>query len=281
MSKVLKRPMFRIGGSANDGIMSMTQPRKNYDEGSDVMQQAEMNRKLFQQFVGPGRSERNRLMDLLLEGSLELGAGAGAGKKLPQALALSFKGPAQRFIKSGQDEENFQRQLGLSAVTSALKRRDEMELAKLKYGMEAGKDADLKIREIMSQYTINRPQATNFQNFLLSKNQIERITGLPVFTDPLTLAEKKNKDGQPILTVDKPKNMQEGIYFDPKNGKYIKIQGGVALIGNSIQELIQPKQGTIRVEQPYKERISEAFEKIREQKRMEKDQPGPIDTTFQ
>jgi len=281
MSKVLKRPMFRIGGSTNDGVVSLATPRKNYQEGSDVTQQAEMNRKLFQQFVGPGRSERNRLMDLLLEGSLELGAGAGAGKKLPQALALSFKGPAQRFIKSGQDEENFQRQLGLSAVTSALKRRDEMELAKLKYGMEAGKDADLKIREIMSQYTINRPQATNFQNFLLSKNQIERITGLPVFTDPLTLAEKKNKDGQPILTVDKPKNMQEGIYFDPKNGKYIKIQGGVALIGNSIQELIQPKQGTIRVEQPYKERISEAFEKIREQKRMEKDQPGPIDTTFQ
>ena len=35
MSKILKRPMFRIGGSVNDGIMSMAAPRKNYKYGTD------------------------------------------------------------------------------------------------------------------------------------------------------------------------------------------------------------------------------------------------------
>jgi hypothetical protein len=35
MSRILKRPMFRIGGSANEGIVSMAQPRKNYEDGSD------------------------------------------------------------------------------------------------------------------------------------------------------------------------------------------------------------------------------------------------------
>jgi hypothetical protein len=42
MSKILKRPMFRIGGSANDGIMSMAAPRKNYQEGSEY-EKKEMN----------------------------------------------------------------------------------------------------------------------------------------------------------------------------------------------------------------------------------------------
>jgi len=235
MSKVLKRPMFRIGGSANDGIMSMTQPRKNYQEGSDVTQQAEMNRKLFQQFVGPGRSERNRLMDLLLEGSLELGAGAGAGKKLPQALALSFKGPAQRFIKSGQDEENFQRQLGLSAVTSALKRRDEMELAKLKYGMEAGKETEMRKKELMQQYTLNYTEADRFQNFLNKSKGIEATTGLSVSSAPFSLVFNKGK-----LQVPSVKNIPEGVYYDPKYNKYVKIQTGTFVVGDSIQELMKP-----------------------------------------
>ena len=30
--------MFRIGGSANDGIMSMAAPRKNYENGSEYRQ---------------------------------------------------------------------------------------------------------------------------------------------------------------------------------------------------------------------------------------------------
>jgi hypothetical protein len=32
MSRILKRPMFRIGGSANDGVMSMAAPRRNYQK---------------------------------------------------------------------------------------------------------------------------------------------------------------------------------------------------------------------------------------------------------
>jgi hypothetical protein len=36
MSKILKRPMFRKGGAANEGIMSMAQPRKNYREGTNI-----------------------------------------------------------------------------------------------------------------------------------------------------------------------------------------------------------------------------------------------------
>jgi len=132
MSKILKRPMFRIGGSANDGIMSMAAPRKNYQQGSEYEKKRDELLPLYQQAMGTGRSERNRLMDLLLEGSLALGAGAGAGKNLPQALALSFREPAQRYIKSGQEEEAAQRQLKLAATTGAISAVDAERLAQAK-----------------------------------------------------------------------------------------------------------------------------------------------------
>ena len=138
MSKILKRPMFRIGGSANDGIMSMAAPRKNYQEGSEYRQKINELLPIYQEAMGPGRSERNRLMDLLLEGSLALGAGAGAGKKLPQALALSFREPAQRYIKSGQEEEAAQRQLRLAATTGAISAVDAKRLAEAKARGESG-----------------------------------------------------------------------------------------------------------------------------------------------
>ena len=33
--------MFRIGGSANEGIVSMVQPRKNYENGTEYSQKTE------------------------------------------------------------------------------------------------------------------------------------------------------------------------------------------------------------------------------------------------
>lgn len=142
MSRILKRPMFRIGGSTNEGIVSIAQPRKNYQEGSEYKQKRDELLPLYQEAMGTGRSERNRLMDLLLEGSLALGAGAGAGKKLPQALALSFKDPAQRYMKSGQEEEAAQRQIKLAATTGAISSVDAKKLAEAKARGESGFQKD-------------------------------------------------------------------------------------------------------------------------------------------
>ncbi len=37
MSRILRRPMFRMGGTPNEGIMTgLKQPRKGYEEGSTV-----------------------------------------------------------------------------------------------------------------------------------------------------------------------------------------------------------------------------------------------------
>ena len=64
MSRILKRPMFRIGGSTNEGITSMAQPRRNYQEGSDYATRIAELKPILQQALGPGRSERDRVLDL-------------------------------------------------------------------------------------------------------------------------------------------------------------------------------------------------------------------------
>jgi hypothetical protein len=150
MSRILKRPMFRIGGSANDGIMSNVVPKRaeyqqpegpvstedNYQlDANDLIYRDAMRRSsMLSRFAGEGRSEKNRLLDLLLEGSLNLagGAGAGAGKNIGQALALSFKEPAKSYAKGKQSEEDFQRQIRLAGVTGAMSAADTLAATRAK-----------------------------------------------------------------------------------------------------------------------------------------------------
>ena len=258
MSRILKRPMFRIGGSANDGIMSMAAPRKNYENGNEnpLSENNLMERvSTLSRFAGEGRSEKNRLLDLLLEGSLNLAGGAGAGKNIGQALALSFKEPAKSYAKGKQSEEDFQRQLKLAAVTGAMSLSDQMQLAKLKLSADAGKEQEQRKKELMQQYSLTYNRASTLQNFLNQANTISKATGLPVMEDPITLTFTKGK-----LQLANAKNQREGIYFDPKNNKYVKIRSGTAIIGDNIGEIMKPENQAVS-QQSYREFINEELAK--------------------
>ena len=142
MSKILKRPMFRIGGSANDGIMSMAAPRKNYQEGSSreqrVLSRAEENTRFLEKFAGAGPDVRSDLGDLLISGGLNLLSGKGAGKGTLGAIAESYKDPYATFSKARAGEDAFKRQLRLSGATQAMSSDEALELAKLKAQGESG-----------------------------------------------------------------------------------------------------------------------------------------------
>ena len=149
MSKILKRPMFRKGGSTNDGIMSMIVPKRamyqnppadgasiedNFvlDPNDPTLQESRRRASILRQAAGTGRSERNRLLDVLLEGSIALGAGTGAGEKLPTAIFKSFQDPAKKYTEGKQKEEDFNRQINLLATTGAISQTDLINLAKAK-----------------------------------------------------------------------------------------------------------------------------------------------------
>ena len=128
--------MFRIGGSANDGVMSMAAPRKNYQEGSPreqrLMPRGEENVRFLEKFLGQGPSVSSDLGDLLISGGLNLLSGKGAGKGTLGALAESYKDPYTTFSKARAGEDALKRQLRLSAATQAMSSDEALELAKAK-----------------------------------------------------------------------------------------------------------------------------------------------------
>jgi hypothetical protein len=146
MSRILKRPMFRIGGQANEeGIVSMAVPKRahyaeptgaastddNYDMDA-LNKEATRRSAILAQFAGTGRSQNDRLSDLLIRGGLNAISGVGAGRGTLAGLAASYKDPTEQYLKGSAEEEAFQRQLKLSGVTSALSTADAQSLAKAK-----------------------------------------------------------------------------------------------------------------------------------------------------
>jgi hypothetical protein len=131
MSRILKRPMFRIGGSANEGIVSMAQPRKNYQDGSDYQKRIEELRPILQQAAGAGRSERDRFLDMLLQGSIRLASERPAGNIISTA-AKAFQQPVEQYLKSGADEDAFQRQINLAAATQGISSVEAERLQRMK-----------------------------------------------------------------------------------------------------------------------------------------------------
>ena len=157
MSRILKRPMFRIGGSANDGIMSMAAPRKNYQQGSEYRQKRDELLPLYQEAYGTGPDIKSDLGDLLISGGLNLLSGKGAGKGTLGALAESYKDPYTTFSKARAGEEAAQRQLKLAATTGAISAVDAQRLAAAKAKGESAfqKDysPDRMYYEAYSKYT--------------------------------------------------------------------------------------------------------------------------------
>jgi hypothetical protein len=132
MSRILKRPMFRIGGSANEGIVSMAQPRKNYQEGSDYSRRIAELKPVLKEALGPGRSERDRLLDVLLRGSIRLASERPVGGGIIPTIAKSFQEPVEQYLKSGETEEALQRQIDLTAATQGISSVEAERLQRMK-----------------------------------------------------------------------------------------------------------------------------------------------------
>jgi hypothetical protein len=127
--------MFRIGGSANEGIVSMAQPRKNYQEGTanpEVMKKFLENRATLREALGPGRSERDRLLDALLRGSIRLASERPVGGGIIPTIAKSFQEPVEQYLKSGETEEALQRQIDLTAATQGISSVEAERLQRMK-----------------------------------------------------------------------------------------------------------------------------------------------------
>jgi len=210
MSRILKRPMFRIGGSVDDGIMSMAAPRKNYEDGSDYKTRIDELKKIYRESAGPGPSRYNDLGDMLISGGLNILSGKSAGKGTLGAVAESFKEPYAAFAKSGAGEDAFQRQLDLAAATQGITSVDAERLARLKLKSENQNQELIELTKLLQLSGVQNPYAVAKTQIDFKRNFGEEIAPTPVNRD-----DKGKLSGRQLAGVSVG---QAFLINDPKSG---------------------------------------------------------------
>jgi len=173
-NRILKRPMFRMGGST-DGILSgldtpkLEASRQGYSRGADVRKRVETIRGIYDDIL-PERDRRGMpgsVSNFLTGFGLNLLAQPG-GSNIFQTAAKAAQTPYQQFVASRQREKDEDRALTQAIIGDAIEQESDEEIARLKrekktYEFE-GKDkllGDLqktqdenlaKIREIDKQF---------------------------------------------------------------------------------------------------------------------------------
>ena len=211
MSKILKRPMFRIGGQANEeGIVSIAAPRKNYKDGGYDMEAIEKVKRAYRDAAGPGPNTRDSLNDLLISGGLNLLSGRGAGKGTLGAVAESFKEPYAAFAKSGAGEDTFKRQLDLAAVTQGITSQDAERLARIKVKQEGENEEVVTLTKLLQLSGVRNPYAVAKTQIDFKRNLGEEIAPTPVNRD-----DKGKLSGRQLAGVSVG---QAFLINDPKSG---------------------------------------------------------------
>ena len=211
MSRILKRPMFRIGGQANEeGIISMATPRKNYQAGGYDMEAIEKVKRAYRDAAGPGPNTRDSLNDLLISGGLNLLSGRGAGKGTLGAVAESFKDPYAAFAKSTAGEDAFKRQLDIAAVTQGITSQDAERLARIKVKQEGENEEVVTLTKLLQLSGVQNPYA-------VAKTQIDfkKRHGEDMVTTPVNRDDKGKLSGRQLAGVSVG---QAFLINDPKSG---------------------------------------------------------------
>ena len=144
MTRVLRRPMFRLGGNTDQGIMSGVVPRQGYSNGN-LAEDAAERKKLLMGLAGqaPDRSMSNMLIDF----GLNIASATPKGSIFATA-AESAKDPFQRYQTSKAKRSAYDQQVGLAAAESAIAHRDKMKELALKGKTSGALDVQKKARII-------------------------------------------------------------------------------------------------------------------------------------
>lgn len=139
MNRTLKRPMFRIGGSAGTGITSgLDRPRKQFQNGTTLEQ--------LQKATGAVPNNRN-LSQFLTTFGLDLLSRPPQGGFF-STVAQAAQQPTQTLFDNLNRERDFQKQLALTATQSDIEFGREKELAEIE--LKNKKEADEKKARVMA-----------------------------------------------------------------------------------------------------------------------------------
>ena len=219
MSITLKRPMFRKGGQAEDGIMELATPRRNYDEGktreeifeeaiSGLTPQAQKYAQSMSQLAGLGRaSNQDLLTNVLIQGGLRGLSTAGKGGTLAN-LASAFEAPVAGALKQRQANK----MLDIQGAMKGLELGSKVDIAErknlLKKQFESGTIESITkdIQAVLGKDVVGeeaKQLAVNLAPFVAKGRQtsgvrfagilpVDRSTGEPNLSPKFGLARQPN-----------------------------------------------------------------------------------------
>jgi len=245
MSRVLKRPMFKMGGSAGAGITSGLSRQGYHAGGNELSTQERLLRA-----VGPRKSN---VYDFLTEWGLSMASSPPQGNVI-QTAAATARDPYKNFLKGKQDEDNLLRQVALEGEGIDIK----AEQAKLASDAEATLKRELLDKRLKHDKDLYEIEKGDTQKKLIEKealryitdgiyNNITTATNAATWTFETSKNYKDRKMGGILSQRDldnkkfaKQKGKKKGgvgtIYYDPFGDRVLEIvadadaPGGYVLI---------------------------------------------------
>ena len=215
MSRILKSPMFRTGGTPNQGIMNGIVDRKGYAQGDNpYIQEAK------EAFSTIEQPRDTSLYEMLIGGGINLVSGAGAGEGLMSNVAKSYKGPSEEYFKAQRARSDYDRKLQQTAGKMGIEQEFKLEQIA---AQKADKQSPLYnvylqqgVERGMSGAEAQRFAAyhTDIQDKLRQKVGSNLVGGI-IEDNFNTLSEKQRRK-----KISKLKQTGMGKYFyDPYDGK--------------------------------------------------------------
>ena len=215
MSRILKRPMFRKGGSVNEGIMTGLVDRKGYSEGTYKERALEALR--------TDAPRDTSMYEMLIGGGLNLVSGAGAGDGLLANIARSHKGPSETYFERQRAARDYDRKLEQTAGQMGLEQEFKMEQIAAQKGDEKSPLYNVYLEQGvelgMSGAEAERFAAyhTGIQDELRNKVGDNRVGGvIEVNLNNMTTKEQRK-------FANKNKNKIGRYFYDPFDGKIKKL----------------------------------------------------------
>ena len=244
MSRILKRPMFRTGGTPNECIMNGLVNRRGYAKGPT---QAEIYGKEYEDIFSKIKPPAPRLP--LGQIGLNLVSGEYAGDGFLSNVARSAKGPYSEWTKADDATKNLDYQARMTAAQMGIS-REESE-AKLRQEIEGRKelarykdDPNKAIRNVYLQQAIENgydaPEAQRIADYqVFTKTDLQnkvgrsRVGGIIEFD---LNDEKQKRKNLPKMKEDIGK-----YFYDPYDGKIKRLVEKNGVLGflefNSVEEI--------------------------------------------
>jgi len=147
MTRTLRRPMFRLGGNTDQGIMSGVAPRQGYGYGERVGENTKERAAILRKAVG--QTPDTSLSQFMIDFGLDIASRPPQGSIFSTAAAAA-KEPYQGYKASKAARGTFDQKIGLAAAESAMSHEDKMAEIMGKYGM--GGDEYRKFNFKVEQY---------------------------------------------------------------------------------------------------------------------------------